>query len=232
MSVKAGDKIRITEAMLFEPYKNGEKFVVENVSSCGYFVKAKGIHAPIHVSEFEIITNEEVDSMKAEKGDLIRIVEAIETDGYYDNGDILEVVESFEHGVDVDIRSNDGEDYIHVWNSEYVIHRKAGEESVDEEDSQQGALAQYQSEVLGEEQAELDAVNHPNHYTQGKFETIEVIEEITKGYDDGFIAYCIGNTLKYIARAPFKHGSPAEDLAKAKRYIEFAIEHLDAKSTQ
>lgn len=72
-----------------------------------------------------------------------------------------------------------------------------------------------------------DTVDHPGHYTQGKFETIEVIEEITKGYDDGFVAYSVGNALKYLSRAPHKHESPAEDLRKAAKYIEFALDHIE-----
>lgn len=75
-------------------------------------------------------------------------------------------------------------------------------------------------------QTESDTVDHPDHYTQAKFETIEVIEEITKGYEDGFVSYCVGNALKYLSRAPFKHEEPTEDLAKAKRYLEFALDHL------
>jgi len=73
---------------------------------------------------------------------------------------------------------------------------------------------------------EADAVNSPTHYTQGKFETIEIIEEITKGYSDGYVAYCVGNTLKYLARAPHKHAEPTEDLRKASKYLEFAIGRL------
>lgn len=71
-----------------------------------------------------------------------------------------------------------------------------------------------------------EAVKQPSHYTQGKFETIEVIEEITNGYSNGFVAYNIGNVLKYIARAPHKHETPLEDLRKAERYLQYAIENL------
>lgn len=76
------------------------------------------------------------------------------------------------------------------------------------------------------EESKGDAVNHPNHYQNGRFETIEIIEEITKGYDDGFVAYSVGNALKYLSRAPFKHGEPTEDIRKAAKYLEFAIEYL------
>lgn len=72
-----------------------------------------------------------------------------------------------------------------------------------------------------------DAVNHPQHYTRGKFETIEVIEHMTQGYADPFVAYCVGNTTKYIDRAPYKHGSPAEDLRKAAWYLTRAADHIE-----
>jgi hypothetical protein len=78
--------------------------------------------------------------------------------------------------------------------------------------------------------SEGDNVNQPNHYTQSKFETIEVIEEITAGYSDGFVAYSVGNALKYLARAPFKHGDGGlEDCKKAAKYLEFAIKRIEAK---
>lgn len=70
-------------------------------------------------------------------------------------------------------------------------------------------------------------VNHPSHYKSGRFETIEMIEEITKGYDDGFVAHCVGTSVKYLSRAPFKHESPTEDLRKSEQYLRFAIEHLE-----
>lgn len=113
-------------------------------------------------------------------------------------GEIFEVID-----VDDKIAYVDCEDYSGFAHRNYVIHRKAGEED-----------------------SETDAVNSPNHYTQGKFETIEVIEELTQNYSDGYVAYCVGNTLKYLARAPFKHETPIEDLRKAAKYIEFAIERL------
>lgn len=72
-------------------------------------------------------------------------------------------------------------------------------------------------------------VNHPSHYKQGKFETIEIIEQITKGYDNSFVGYCVGNTVKYVARAPYKHETPLEDLKKAMKYLEFAIEELEGR---
>lgn len=64
------------------------------------------------------------------------------------------------------------------------------------------------------------AVHHPDHYNQGKFEVIDVI-------DDWRLDFCLGNAIKYIARAPHK-GKQIEDLRKAVEYIELKIERLQA----
>ena len=73
---------------------------------------------------------------------------------------------------------------------------------------------------------EDDAVEHPSHYNAGKYETIDVIEHITEGYEDPFVAYCLGNVVKYIDRAPFKHDSPEQCMRKAAWYLDKAIEKL------
>ena len=63
-----------------------------------------------------------------------------------------------------------------------------------------------------------DSVNHPKHYTFGKFEVIDVIE-------DWKLGFCLGNTIKYIARSPHK-GSQIEDLRKAQWYLAREIDRL------
>ena len=65
-----------------------------------------------------------------------------------------------------------------------------------------------------------DAVNSPNHYTQGKFETIEIIEDAVIGADP-FEAVCQANILKYTLRYRFKNG--VEDLKKARWYLDRLI---------
>lgn len=62
---------------------------------------------------------------------------------------------------------------------------------------------------------ELDNVNHPAHYTRGKFEVIDVIEDWKLGFH-------LGNTVKYIARAGHK-GDRLEDLRKARWYLDREI---------
>ncbi len=73
------------------------------------------------------------------------------------------------------------------------------------------------------EQPANDAVNHPPHY-QGKVECIDAIEAALG--DDGFVACCRGNAMKYIYRAGRK-GDSVEDLRKAAWYLERAIKTLE-----
>lgn len=65
-----------------------------------------------------------------------------------------------------------------------------------------------------------DNVNHPEHYTFGSVECIEAIRSALG--DDGFVAYCQGNAMKYLWRHRRKGG--VEDLEKAKWYIDRMIE--------
>ena len=46
---------------------------------------------------------------------------------------------------------------------------------------------------------EHDPVKHPNHYCYGKFECVEVIQELTAGASgpEGFL---LGNVIKYLWR--------------------------------
>ena len=58
-----------------------------------------------------------------------------------------------------------------------------------------------------------DAVEHPAHYTSGKIEVIDYIE-------DQKLPYHLGNAIKYISRAGKKDSEKTvEDLQKAVWYI-------------
>lgn len=64
-------------------------------------------------------------------------------------------------------------------------------------------------------EVEDDPVNHPSHYTQGKVECIDAMEEalgteVVKGF-------CLGNTYKYLWRHADKNGD--EDIKKAVWYF-------------
>lgn len=65
-----------------------------------------------------------------------------------------------------------------------------------------------------------DNVNHPSHYTDGKIEVIDYIEDKQLGYH-------LGNAVKYISRAGKKDPTKkVEDLRKAAWYINREIERL------
>lgn len=68
-----------------------------------------------------------------------------------------------------------------------------------------------------------DNVNSPKHYTQGGIETIDYIK--AKLGEEGCINYCMGNVMKYTSRWQDKNGF--EDLAKARWYLNYAINLMD-----
>ena len=164
-------------------------------------------------------------NMKAEKGDLIRIVK----DSWDDEshiGNIYEVTHVAERGLTyVDELWNDGSKMAY-YEDEYVIHRKTGEED-------SGAKAEYPEGTTFSPNGLFpiepsDAVN-PQHYKQGRVEVIDIIEDAVEGADP-FEAVCQANVLKYALR--YRHKNGVEDLRKSIWYTEKLIAHLDAKSTQ
>jgi hypothetical protein len=68
----------------------------------------------------------------------------------------------------------------------------------------------------------MDNVNHPSHYTEGKIECIEYIED--KLTPEEYRGYIKGNVLKYITREKHKNGD--EDLKKAKWYLDRLVSRL------
>ena len=87
------------------------------------------------------------------------------------------------------------------------------------------AIAEKVVQTIEEQTVELpkkeDVINHPSHYTRGKIEVIDFIE-------DQQLPYHLGNVIKYIARAGHK-GDKLEDLKKARwyldRYINWVMQH-------
>lgn len=71
-----------------------------------------------------------------------------------------------------------------------------------------------------------DPVNHPSHYTDGRIEVIDFI-------DDKRLNFCRGNAVKYIARAGKKDpNKEIEDLQKAVWYLNREIERLAKNKPQ
>jgi len=73
-----------------------------------------------------------------------------------------------------------------------------------------------------------DLVNHPKHYTQGKYETIDIIEDVVKDLPP-FEAVCVGNILRYITRYHCKNG--LTDIEKARWYTDKLIDVYKGRST-
>lgn len=68
-----------------------------------------------------------------------------------------------------------------------------------------------------------DPVNNPAHYTDGKIEVIEFIE-------DKKLDFCLGNAVKYVSRSGKKDpAKEIEDLKKAIWYINRKIQQLENK---
>lgn len=66
-----------------------------------------------------------------------------------------------------------------------------------------------------------ETVNHPDHYggENNPYEAIKIIEALKLGF-------CLGNTLKYIARSGKKNNT-LEDLKKARWYLDREITQLE-----
>jgi hypothetical protein len=62
-------------------------------------------------------------------------------------------------------------------------------------------------------------INHPSHYTQGRFEVIDVIE-------DWKLNFHLGNVIKYVARCGHKDPGKITDLEKARWYLQREIDRL------
>lgn len=70
-----------------------------------------------------------------------------------------------------------------------------------------------------------DIINHPKHYTTGKYEVIDIMQDkLTK---EGFEGYLVGNVIKYVMR--YRHKNGVEDLRKASWYINKLVEVLEPK---
>ena len=70
-----------------------------------------------------------------------------------------------------------------------------------------------------------DKVNSPSHYTRGDIEVIDIIKQLTQGYEP-FEAYLVGNTIKYLARANYKENKQ-QDLEKAGWHINKLLEESE-----
>ena len=75
--------------------------------------------------------------------------------------------------------------------------------------------------------SDLDTVNHPKHYTQGKIECIDAIESAVADLS-GLDAVCTANVIKYVWR--WKHKNGSQDLRKAQWYLNKLIDLQEAQN--
>ena len=75
---------------------------------------------------------------------------------------------------------------------------------------------------INDSEVHKEAVNHPDHYNAGKYETIDIIrDQLT---EEEFTGFCLGNAIKYISRCQHK-GKMVEDIRKAIWYLNEIIEN-------
>ena len=76
-----------------------------------------------------------------------------------------------------------------------------------------------------EKESKNDGVNHPSHYTSGKVEVIDIIEDAVKDAPDTIVSGLQWQVLKYILRMWLKD-SPKKDAQKAQWYLNRLIDKL------
>lgn len=78
-------------------------------------------------------------------------------------------------------------------------------------------------EPLADEPEAGDPIHFPRHYTRGRLQPLEVIEDWRLGFN-------LGNVVKYIARHEHK-GSALDDLRKARFYLDREIRFREGGDT-
>jgi hypothetical protein len=151
-----------------------------------------------------------------EKGDKVRIIR-------YQHGaplgEVVTVSSVYEWGKEVYYDYDSGE---HVTNffADFDAVELVCEECDELEKNVTVTDCHFLADVEGGKAPADDPVNHPSHYTFGRFEVLDVIE-------DWGVNYHLGNAIKYLARAGRKDpAKERQDLEKAVFYINRRINQL------
>ena len=72
----------------------------------------------------------------------------------------------------------------------------------------------------------LDKVNAPDHYTFGRVEVIDIIEDAISRAPDAVLGNCQGHVLRYILRM-WDKDDPVLNASKARWYLDRLLKHLD-----
>ena len=70
-----------------------------------------------------------------------------------------------------------------------------------------------------------DQVHHPQHYTAGKFEVIDILEDLVQSAPDAVTGSLQWQCLKYLSRMWLK-SDPLEDAEKCRWYLNRLINTL------
>ena len=101
-----------------------------------------------------------------------------------------------------------------------TVHYDTNGNEIYEEDCTNDTPTYAQEQLADIERRE--AVNHPSYYKTGGIEAIDVIEAWN-------LDFCLGNTVKYIARCGRKSDKVLEDLKKAAWYLNREIKRRKEK---
>lgn len=103
-----------------------------------------------------------------------------------------------------------GKPYSSKQEKEHILEENAQFKSLREIMDEQKEKEEYKEYL-----SSIDPVNHPPHYTTGKYEVIDILED--KLSPEEFKGFLKGNILKYVLRAEHKGGM--EDYRKAQFYL-------------
>ena len=82
---------------------------------------------------------------------------------------------------------------------------------------------------LSFKETQKDNVNHPDHYTTGKTEVIDILEDLASRYDNPVDAYLVATAAKYLFRSPFK-GAQEQDIRKAVWYLTRLADNIEKRN--
>ena len=99
-----------------------------------------------------------------------------------------------------------------------TVHYDTNGNEIYEEESTNDAPTYPQEQLADIERRE--GVDHPDYYKRGGIEAIDAIEAWGLGF-------CLGNVVKYIARAGRKTKDGLRDLKKAEWYLNREIERRE-----
>lgn len=71
-----------------------------------------------------------------------------------------------------------------------------------------------------------DPVDSPAHYTTGRYEAIDIIEDAISRAPDPVLGNCQGHVLRYLLRM-WDKDQPSMNAAKARWYLNRLLAHLD-----